>query len=355
MPTYPREVDDLPYEAWLSLCLRLLDVQPRLIRLQWAMRGRALGKYRPDQPRVPAGRPDGGQFTFDDDPLGIGTIDGLVDDGDDAESTDAGERILLASTDPFPPPYRANPQTLSQQIWDEFNDAVAKLPTITPTEQFIFSEIFAAEGGLGIDPNSRASSGITRGTLRRAQADRTVPGISGVSEPGSLTAVQRATVYAWFFDKDIMKNVTGRGARLNDTGDQYSAAAFADALFQHGQSKGGELVRQTINEIIGSLPPEVAAQHGLRPITEAGVVRDDAVDTFEKLVRAGYGDRFRDDLADKRLEHLLEREQDKAKKAEEEARLHGEPIPTIIPAVKQGDRDRVDHFRFRGAVAPIIK
>jgi lysozyme family protein len=352
MPTYPREVDHLLYEARLKLCLRLLDVQSGLMRLQWAVRGRALGKYKPDQPRVPAGRPDGGQFTFDDDPLGIGTIDGLVDDGDDAESIDAGERILLASAEPYPPAYRANRTTLTEQIWKEFNDAVAASPNTTPTKQHIYSEVFAAEGGAATDPKNGAASGITGTILRRTQGRNGVPGLEGIQQPEQLTLAQRAAIYDWYFDKVALHDVSNGGTRLGAISDRDTAAAFADSLFNHGATGGAGPIRKAINAIVESFESNLATTFGLHTVDPDGAITDEVFDVFENLAKAGYGDQFREMLAEKRLVHLLEVARAKARRAEARARREGKPIPKIVPKISKGDRDRVEHFRFRRGSLP---
>lgn len=54
----------------------LLDLKMRMLTIQIQL---LLRKYRPDQPRVPAGRPTGGQWTDGDDDTGTLVVAGKYD------------------------------------------------------------------------------------------------------------------------------------------------------------------------------------------------------------------------------------------------------------------------------------
>jgi hypothetical protein len=53
---------------------------------------------------------------------------------------------VAAGIEAMPPVYKQD--FVKQPEWTSFNNAVAALPGITPTQQFVFSENFAAEGGI---------------------------------------------------------------------------------------------------------------------------------------------------------------------------------------------------------------
>ncbi len=206
-------------------------------------------------------------------------------------ATDAREVGPPAS----PPAYRSG---ISQQTWDEFNQAVADLPGITPTEQYVYAKIFAGEGGAGNDPNSSASSGILRQALRDAQAAN-VPGLDGVANPRDLTIEQRTILYQFYTDRAF--HTVGGGAALDTIPDPQTAAAVADTLFRHGNSGGAGIVQKSINDVIGGLPADERQRLGVSSVDLDGAMGPETFDTARKLDQSGYGPALRGKIADNRL------------------------------------------------------
>ncbi len=297
------------------------------------------GGYDPGEPRVPAGQPGGGQWTTGGDGEGAsaGSNDpsGDGDQGSDksgASDVDAGAvtqsagmptsaasdppvaaapdppldpRALAAGVSPTPPDIKR--QVNPQDDWTAFNNAVANLPGITPNEQFAYSEIFAAEGGLRTDQSSDASSGITPATLLNAQAalsGQNPPAIlqgldiANVAQPQDLTPEQRAAIYAWYINRAM--SAVGASA-LGALDDPYTAAAVADTLFRNGSDGGSRLIQQAIDKVIAEIPSDQRAALGISgPIAKDGVFGSETFAALEALADAGYGTQFRDALANGR-------------------------------------------------------
>jgi hypothetical protein len=119
------------------------------------------------------------------------------------------------------------------------------LDGVGPDEAFAYQAIFAAEGGVAVDPNSGASGGITPGTLKDLQ-DRGKTEIDA-EKPDDLTMEQRAQFMRDYFD-DALGRIGGHDA-LGEIGDKQGAAAVGDALYRHGPSGGAGIVRDAINEV----------------------------------------------------------------------------------------------------------
>lgn len=149
-----------------------------------------------------------------------------------------------------PPDWKKDTLSAQGDAWTKFNDAVGKLPGISDNERFIYGQLFAAEGGNAIDPNSGASSGITKQTLEDARAANVVPGLAKVKSPSTLNADQRAGIMRWYFDTWMAQ--AGGHAALDKIDDQLAAGALADTMYRHGNSAGTKLIQQAINQVNGN-------------------------------------------------------------------------------------------------------
>jgi HK97 family phage portal protein len=262
---------------------------------------------RRDQPCAPAGTPEGGQWTDG----------GGGDDGGGGGSDSGADSRLdpLNPVAPLPPAYKR--KIVKQADWEAFNGAVAALPGITPMERYAFSETFAAEGGLLVDPDSGAASGISRQILDIAKTDPAFDDLTDVADPADLTVAQRARIYRWYFDKRTLRTVGG-GAAHGQIDDKFSAAALADVLFREGGAGGTRMIRSAANETLRGLADDERRRLGLPDaIPTDGAMGPQTFDTFAALSNAGHGAGLREKLSDLR-----------------QARCDHE-------------RDRNDHFRFR--------
>ncbi|ARJ64899.1 hypothetical protein WV31_04020 [Magnetospirillum sp. ME-1] len=133
--------------------------------------------------------------------------------------------------------------------WRGFTGAVAGLPEVGDAEAFSYGEIFAAEGGIAVDPTSRykTSSGITIGTLRDAMAG--VPGLEGIATPNLLTLPQRAAIYRDYFDR-ALRGVDGGHRALEAIGNPFAASALADTLFRFGPKGGTEMIQRALDQVM---------------------------------------------------------------------------------------------------------
>jgi hypothetical protein len=249
----------------------------------------------------------GGQFTDADGATGGGIRPILVADRSGrANPKKLSPSAVAAGIEATPPVYKQ--EFVHEPEWISFNNTVAALPGITPTQQFVFSENFATEGGItpddkvpsGHDPTV---SGITDDTLRAAKKAG-VPGLKGVSKPEDLNDKQRAAIYQYYYDH-VLGRVGGRAA-LDAIRDKYTAAAIGDTLFRHGEGGGPQLVRGALKDVYHSIPEHERKQLGLGADLdleeETGRLGPRSFDTLQKLVKGGYAQKFRDALADKRQE-----------------------------------------------------
>jgi hypothetical protein len=263
----------------------------------------------------PAHSPDGtgGQFTDADGATGGGLKPIMVADRSGGASPKRlSPSAVAAGIESTPPVYKQD--FVKQPEWISFNNAVAAVPGITATEQFVYSENFAAEGGTTPDDDVPSGhdptvSGITDDTLRAAKKAG-VPGLKGVRKPEDLNDKQRAAVYQYYYDH-VLGRVGGKAA-LDAIGDKYTAAAVGDTLFRHGESGGADLVRGVLKDIYHSIPEDQRDQLGLdagfEKEKETGRLGPRTLDTLQKLVRGGFAQKFRDTLADKREEKNHETE-----------------------------------------------
>jgi len=111
---------------------------------------------------------------------------------------------------------------------------------------------------------------------------------------------QRASVYKFVYDRGLGR--VGGSAALDTIGDRYTAAAVGDTLFRDGDTGGADLVRDALTDIYNSIPRNKRKQLSLDAgfIGETGRLGPRSLDTLQKLVRAGYGLKVRNALADNR-------------------------------------------------------
>ncbi|MGY0789706.1 hypothetical protein ACW7BJ_10020 [Azospirillum argentinense] len=177
--------------------------------------------------------------------------------------------------------------------WRNFNEALARVPNLSPNQRLIYAEIFAMEGGMTTHPGSGAASGITQDILDRAKED--LPGLEMVRKPDQLTVGQRAAVYPYYFD-DVLRTVGGRKA-LDRIGNDEAAAAFADTLFRFGRSRGTEIIQDAMNRVFRENGyPEMPKDRQMGPGTLAAY---SYLATDEKLA-----ERLSYYLANRRIEQL---------------------------------------------------
>lgn len=225
----------------------------------------------------------------------------------------------IAFVSDTPPAYRSGLPAV-RDYWKPFNDAVAKLPGIDATRAFILSEVFAAEGGFATDDQG-AASGISPVTHKRIKDSKKFPELAGIDKPEDLTLEQRATIYKWFFD-DTLASVGGSKA-LTDLDDRFTAATFADTLFQHGRGNGPIVLRQALNLTIKAMPAADRERLKLGEIPRPKLTIAVCYNAVAKLIDAGQAQQFRDHLAERRLNQFKPEDREKV-------------------------RARIEHFKFPG-------
>jgi lysozyme family protein len=264
-------------------------------------------KYDPDQPRLPAGGPGGGEWA------GGGGAGDDNDDDDWDDDDDGGENTMSPSppvqvaqntnaetmTDvpaplvapsaigpsPTPPAYKSS--VVSQADWQNFLDALDDA-NLTPEQQFIYSEIFAAEGGFRVNPQNGAFAGITWDIFDAARNATTTDfdpaGLEATTaKPCDLSPDQVAALYSFYFDQ-AMHTVGGSNAAAQ-IGDPYAAAALYDTMFFQGATAGPLLIQQAIDQVAG--PETVDVSGGMGPATLAAYAQlASDPDTHDQLLDA---------------------------------------------------------------------
>ncbi len=169
--------------------------------------------------------------------------DGVPRGGDAApDATSRREPIISV------PKYRNQVPELRRSSWQDWADSVRRLPGLSSAEERAHMEVFAAEGGTGVDEKTGAASGILPGTLHDLQERRRIDRLPLGTAPDDLTMDEKAKIYRAYID-DGLKHVGGSGA-LERIGDDAAAASLADTLFRHGATGGAELVRAAINDVV---------------------------------------------------------------------------------------------------------
>lgn len=265
--------------------------------------GDGSGHYNPEEPRDWHGRwtsgpdgQDGGRNLLDvADKGGASLPETYI-----SLETNGTPNLLDQAT--APPAWKADVFAGQPGAWDGFNTAVAGLPGIGDAEAFSYGEIFAAEGGIAVDRDSRrkTSSGITIRTLTDAM--KGVPGLKGTATPNLLTLPQRAAVYRDYFERGL-RTVGGYKA-LEAVGNPFATSALADTLFRFGVGGGTKLIQQALDQV---MPGVVGADGHMGPGT-FGVFREfvSAPTTRGRLLDALYRVRSKqlDGLEEDRNQHF---------------------------------------------------
>ncbi len=171
-----------------------------------------------------------------------------------------------------------------------------------------------------MNPASGAFGGVAPGTFRTIKEKET--SLNPVNRPENLTTEQLAVAYRGYF-KAVLESYGGRAA-LNKLADQKTAATFFDTLFRHGTRDGAEVIKKGIQELMNTLTAEDRRRLGLRPLTRT-YGRPDTMHNLQRLDAAGLGPAVRDAITDERLN---------------------------LPNLEEGDRIRIEHFRFRVKSGP---
>ncbi len=128
--------------------------------------------------------------------------------------------------------------------------------------------------------------------------------------------------YRGYF-KEVLESYGGR-AELNKLADQRTAATFSDTLFMHGRGLGAILVKKGLQELMKTLTAEDKSKIGLRPLPDASD-RPDTIHNLQRLDAVGLGPTVRDAITKERLD---------------------------LPNLEEGERIRIEHFRFRVKSGP---
>jgi lysozyme family protein len=271
----------------------ILEIEDRALRRLAIAEALVKYGYDPDQPRVPAGS-------------GRGSGEWATANGN-ASPNAANEQASAASGNgpsPTVPDYKKN--SIGQGDWATFLGAL-NASGLSPDRQYVYSEIFAAEGGFAVNPQDGTVAGITQATLDAAKAatdangNPRYPDLAGVATPGDLTPQQIVAVYSAYFDQVL--HTVGGAAALDAIGDPQTAAAFADTLFRHGPTGGTEIIQQAIRDVSGGMTE--AEQQGLGLGSANGEpdgrMGPQTLGAVEALVQGGYADQLRNAIAHGRL------------------------------------------------------
>lgn len=223
--------------------------------------------YNPNQPRVPAGNADGGEWTS-----GGGGAGAVLNDAASryrAGGNPAKPYAVVASNNPHVPALSSTNQIppvpaykkwfVQKEDWKRFHNQLndpSAMPGLTDAERYAYPQVFAAEGGMGksSDPKVTAIAGINKPYLKQLEQDaafkpaaaelwQKLGGDSGL-RPDKLTPEDVVLIYRYDFDERLKK--AGGSAALDQIGNPYAAATMADTLFRHGAGAGGNIIRTAI-------------------------------------------------------------------------------------------------------------
>ncbi len=168
--------------------------------------------------------------------------------------------------------------------------AVKALPGVTRTEAHVYMEIFAAEGGMAMDGETKA--GVLPRTLASLMGKGKLPAMEPGTPPRDLTLPQVAAFYRAYMD-DVFGGVTGDSrAAMTAVDDIQVMSAVGDAVFRHGGPDGTRLVQEAIN---AAVEDKIAAD---------AIFGDRTLDALATVARdAGRRRAFLDALAEKRHEN----------------------------------------------------
>jgi hypothetical protein len=238
-------------------------------------------KYSPDQPRVPAGNSDGGQWT--DAGGGSGGAGGF---GAGRSAGDIlNERLrnpqpltpisTVASNSrdvPLPssrPEYSRDNSPVSHDDWNTIKDVMGSRPDLSDTKIRAYSTTWALEGGLTSNLTNDATGGITPETLDwlKTQSDL-ADQLEDINTPSDLQHDPdlMPDVYNAVFDRDLSR--VGGSDALDRVGNPYAAAAMADTVFREGRMGGAQILADAIKETapkLGSNLPATAEITSIGP------------------------------------------------------------------------------------------
>jgi hypothetical protein len=225
----------------------------------------ALGKtnlHWLNEPRVPAGTPDGGRWTT------IGSTPTNPIDNKPATKPINRPDGLYIPNESQPPIPQDKRYFIKQADWEAFNHHLQTMG-LTPLEKFVYHQTFAYEGGMAQNPNGSAVAGILQDKLKelydathwpknphRAAAIALVAKLGNLphnlGQPPNtydLSPANVAEIYHYLFDTNFLRGAGGNHA-FSKIANPYAAAALADTLFRHGDGGGTTLVRETINSFL---------------------------------------------------------------------------------------------------------
>ena len=173
----------------------------------------------------------------------------------------AGSRVTLKDrSKPLigVPSYKKDLFPSSDESWRNWSNHVRDLPGVSENEARAYAEIFAAEGGLGLDPRTRnVASGITPGVLavKEVRKELEAAGVDISRGPRGIPVEDRPKVYRAYMNYAL--NRAGGVRALDSLASGETSAAVADTLFRHGRTGGAKIIVTAINDIRpGSLPPD---------------------------------------------------------------------------------------------------
>ena len=262
--------------------------------------------------------------------IGTTTVESVTDAGDAADTATARPRVNA----PIPPPPAYKRDAVPDADWVPWIGALVDAG-LSDTQQRVYGEIFAAEGGSKINPRNGAKSGIIQETLERLVSHGLLPSVPSGTRSRDLTYEQRVEAYRAYLD-NAFQHVTGKSAALDSIGDFEAAAALADTLFRHGGARpANRVVQNAINDVA---PGRVAAD---------GVLRNDTVAAYGELARDPATKRaLLDALAERRKEALKDEAIKKLKREAIKQNKSPDEVDTKDVHIDSGELKRVKHFRF---------
>lgn len=206
--------------------------------------------------------------------------------------------------------------------YEVFVRAARQLPGVGARERATLEHIYQAEGGERINKaTTKASSGITMGTLKEVQKRNKVQGIGDIAKPGDIPSDRRAEVMHDYLDEALKK--AGGSKVLEEFDDQKVANAIAVSIFHHGPTGGGNVIRKALKKTTADDPPAE-----MEYVDDRGNVTTYVTKVLIPLTKdPKKRDAFLENLADARFEYL-KRPRVPAGKGTDEDRAVTDYLPT---------------------------
>ena len=239
--------------------LKGLGLFPRYFT-PWSWR-QVIKEFNPDQPRVPAGCSEGGQFCS-------GNGEALKLPGNEKRAA----RILSRARhqpdpnasprektgdDPvsaMPPTYKRG--SVGQSHWNGFHEQLSDMGTGDNT-RVALGETMAAEGSIEKDQAGTAYTGIKQGTLDDLrQYDPSLP-----QTPDEMNIKQAAEAHYFLANREL-KDVGGVRA-LEEISGPENAAALWDVIVREGRTGGMTLVNRACGEVTDNISEKEQQRLGL--------------------------------------------------------------------------------------------